>query len=171
MDFGYSLGVLHHIPDTQAALTACVAKLKPGAPFLLYLYYALDNKPLWFRAVWRLSDMLRRLISGMPHGLRYVCSQILAAVVYWPLARFAWLAEKLGAGVSNFPLSAYRHCSFYVMRTDALDRFGTSLEQRFSRAQIQAMMQAAGLRDISFREATPYWCAVGLTASEGLGNR
>jgi len=27
MDFGYSLGVLHHIPNTCAALIACVAKL------------------------------------------------------------------------------------------------------------------------------------------------
>ncbi len=171
MDFGYSLGVLHHIPDTQAALAACVSKLKPGAPFLLYLYYALDNKPWWFRAAWRLSDVLRKLISSMPHGLRYVSSQILAAIIYWPLARFACLAEKLGADVSNFPLSAYRNCSFYVMRTDALDRFGTSLEQRFSQTQIQAMMQAAGLHDISFREATPYWCAVGFTASADQENR
>ena len=27
-DFGYSLGVLHHVPDTEAGLKACVAKLK-----------------------------------------------------------------------------------------------------------------------------------------------
>ena len=49
LDFGYSLGVLHHIPDTQSALASCVDKLKPGAPFLLYLYYAFDNKPIWYR--------------------------------------------------------------------------------------------------------------------------
>ncbi|MCY7329778.1 MAG: class I SAM-dependent methyltransferase, partial [Saprospiraceae bacterium] len=61
MDFGYSLGVLHHIPDTRAALAACVRKLKPGAPFLLYLYYAFDNRPWWFKALWRLSDVVRRL--------------------------------------------------------------------------------------------------------------
>ena len=36
-DFGYSLGVLHHIPDTGQALKDAVRKLKPGAPFLLYL--------------------------------------------------------------------------------------------------------------------------------------
>ena len=46
MDFGYSLGVLHHVPDTQAAISACVEKLKVGAPFLVYLYYAFDNRPL-----------------------------------------------------------------------------------------------------------------------------
>ncbi|HLG41838.1 MAG TPA: class I SAM-dependent methyltransferase, partial [Planctomycetota bacterium] len=33
MDFGYAVGVLHHIPDPGAALAACVRKLKPGAPF------------------------------------------------------------------------------------------------------------------------------------------
>ena len=51
-DFGYSLGVLHHIPDTEAGLSRCVAKLKPGAPFLLYLYYRFDNRPFWFRTIW-----------------------------------------------------------------------------------------------------------------------
>lgn len=54
-DFGYSLGVLHHIPDTAAALAACIALLKPGAPFLLYLYYRFDNRPVWFRMVWKAS--------------------------------------------------------------------------------------------------------------------
>src|SRR4051795_3641967 len=39
MDFGYSLGVLHHIPNTAAGISACIDKLKPGAPFLIYLYY------------------------------------------------------------------------------------------------------------------------------------
>ena len=48
------------------------------------------------------------------------------------------------------------------MRTDARDRFGTPLEQRFTRYQIEAMMRDAGLIDIRFSEAAPYWCAVGL---------
>ena len=34
MDFGYALGVLHHVPDTAAAIKECADKLKPGAPFL-----------------------------------------------------------------------------------------------------------------------------------------
>ena len=161
MDFGYSLGVLHHIPDTCAALAACVAKLKPGAPFLLYLYYAFDNRPSWFRLLWQMSELIRGLVSRMPHGLRYVMSQIIAALIYWPLARFAKLAESLGFDVKNYPLAAYRHWGFYVMRTDALDRFGTRLEQRFSRIEIQQMMESAGLEGIVFSEKIPFWCAVG----------
>ena len=89
MDFGYSLGVLHHIPDTQSALIACVKKLKPGAPFLLYLYYAFDNKPYWFRAVWKLSEVLRYGVSRLPYGLRYFISQMIAGLVYFPFAKTA----------------------------------------------------------------------------------
>jgi len=50
------------------------------------------------------------------------------------------------------------------MRTDARDRFGTPLEQRFTRKQIESMMQSAGLIDIKFSESAPYWCVVGLKA-------
>ena len=37
------------------------------------------------------------------------------------------------------------------MRTDARDRFGTLLEQRFTRSQIAEMCNGAGLVDLRFR--------------------
>jgi ubiquinone/menaquinone biosynthesis C-methylase UbiE len=161
MDFGYSLGVMHHVPDTQAGIATAVKKLKPGAPLLLYIYYAFDNRPFWFHAIWRISEIFRAVISRMPMGMRYWASQFLASTVYWPLARTSRLLEKTGLNVSNIPLSTYRNLSFYTMRTDALDRFGTRLEQRFSRKQIKQMMEQAGLENIVFSPSEPFWCAVG----------
>ena len=168
MDFGYSLGVLHHIPDTQNALKACIKKLKPGAPFLLYLYYAFDHRPLWFRLIWKISDVIRQCICRMPHSLRYGMSQVIAAFIYYPLAKSAQFFEKIGLNVNNIPLSAYRTCSFYTMRTDALDRFGTPLEQRFSKKDIQKMMEHAGLEKIEFSNTEPFWCAVGYRSKDFL---
>lgn len=159
-DFGYSLGVLHHIPDTEAGLRSCVSKLKSGAPFLLYLYYSFDNRPVWFRLIWKMSDVVRRGVSALPNSLRYPFSQILAATVYFPLARTAKLLEKLGVNVEYFPLSQYRNNSFYVMRNDSLDRFGTRLERRFSKAEMQLMMERVGLENITF-STTSFWTAVG----------
>jgi SAM-dependent methyltransferase len=160
-DFGYSLGVLHHIPDTQAAMAACVRKIKPGAPFLVYLYYAFDNRPGWFRGLWKASEFGRAAISRMPFAVRKAVTSAIAASLYWPLARTSSLLERAGANVGNLPLAEYRYRSFYSMRTDALDRFGTRLEQRFSRPQIEAMMRRCGLDDICFREGPPYWVACG----------
>ena len=159
-DFGYSLGVLHHVPDTQAGIADCVRKLKPGAPFLLYLYYAFDNRPAWFRAIWKTSDVLRHVVSRSPAVVKDAVAGLVAAGVYWPLARTARFLEKRGRRVDTLPLSGYRDRSFYVMRNDALDRFGTRLEKRFTRAQIEQMMAAAGLERIRFSERV-FWCAVG----------
>lgn len=160
-DFGYSLGVLHHIPDTAAGLRACVVKLKRGAPFLLYLYYSFDNRPAWFRKVWGVSDVLRRSVSRLPFRFRKTLTTTIAATVYWPLARTARTIDRFGLDADAFPLSAYKDSSFYTMRTDALDRFGTRLEHRFSRAEVEALMRDAGLGDIRFHEGMPYWVAVG----------
>lgn len=164
MDFGYSLGVLHHAPDTAAGIRSCVEKLKPGAPFLLYLYYAFDNRPIWFRPIWKLTDLVRSLVSHLPFRLKYRVCQVIAALTYYPLARLARIAEKFVGNVDAFPLSWYRNLSFYAMRNDALDRFGTRLEQRFTKAQIRQMMEAAGLERIVFSARQPYWCAVGYKA-------
>lgn len=164
MDFGYSLGVLHHVPDTQAGIRSCVKKLKPGAPFLVYLYYAFDNRPVWFKALWRITNLGRLLISRLPHSLKLAVCQLIALVVYWPLSRIAAAAERTGVKVSNFPLSHYRDKSLYTLRTDALDRFGTRLEQRFTQAEMRQMMTDAGLERIQFRDGEPYWCAIGYRA-------
>lgn len=161
MDFGYSLGVLHHIPDTRQGIASCVKKLKPGAPFLVYLYYAFDNRPAWFRAAWKASDFFRRIISSLPFGLKTAVTDLIAVLIYFPLATMSSLLERLGFDVDAVPLSTYRKHSFYTMRTDALDRFGTQLENRFTQKEISEMMMAAGLENIEFSDSTPYWCAVG----------
>jgi ubiquinone/menaquinone biosynthesis C-methylase UbiE len=162
LDFAFSLGVLHHVPDTLSAIKQVASKLKKGAPFLIYLYYALDNRPWWFRAIWKLSNIFRIVICRLPASLRLVISQLIAVAVYWPLARTAALVQRAGLPTALIPLEAYRNRSFYVMRTDAYDRFCTSLEKRFTRKQIEQMLRDAGFEEIRFSEQIPFWCAVGL---------
>ena len=156
-DFGYSLGVLHHIPDTFLALKACAKKLKSGAPFLLYLYYRFDNKPKSYFFLWKISDLVRKVLSRFPFIVKFSVSQIIALFIYLPIAKFAWLAEKIGIDVSNFPLTWYRNESFYILRTDALDRFGTRLEQRFTKEEITRMLEETGFQNIKFSNREPFW--------------
>jgi hypothetical protein len=108
-----------------------------------------------------MTDAARRLISRTPFYLRKLVSDVLALAIYWPLACVARTAEALGKRVDDWPLSYYRGKGLYTMRTDALDRFGTVLEQRFSRAEIRAMMEQAGLENVRFSDDPPYWCAIG----------
>ena len=163
-DFGFSLGVLHHIPDTTKAMSDCIQKIKPGGYFLVYLYYSLDNRGILFKLLFRISDLLRRIISKFSgRTKRFVCD-MLAILLYMPFVLLSRLLKKLGVKKeyrSKIPLHVYEDASFFVIRNDALDRFGTPLEQRFSKNEIVEMMQNAGLDQIVISQKMPYWHAVG----------
>jgi ubiquinone/menaquinone biosynthesis C-methylase UbiE len=159
-DFGYSLGVLHHIPDTLEGIKGCAELLKKDAPFLLYLYYDLENRSSTFILLWKLSDILRKFICILPHQIKLILTFLIAIFVYFPLARIALIAEKLKVNVSQFPLTDYRHKNFYFMQTDALDRFGTRLEHRFNQQEIRKMLKEAGFKNITFSEKLPFWVCI-----------
>jgi ubiquinone/menaquinone biosynthesis C-methylase UbiE len=160
-DFGYSLGVLHHIPDTKAAIGSCVKILKSGSPLLLYLYYALDGRPFWFKFIWRMSNILRAIISRLPNKLKFIFTDLIAFFIYLPLAKLSKVFEKLKISSKLIPLSYYKDTSFFTMRTDARDRLGTPLEQRFTKLEITKMMEDEGLENIKFSDSAPFWCVVG----------
>ena len=63
VDFAYSIGVLHHVPDTAAAIRACASKLKAKAPLLLYLYFAFDNKPREWYAIDICGDLVTFFVA------------------------------------------------------------------------------------------------------------
>ncbi len=160
-DFGYSLGVLHHVPDTEAAIRSCVKLLKPGAPLLLYLYYDLEGRGVFFTSLWKLSNLFRIIISRMPNFLKMFVCDLLAVTLYLPLARFSKFLSWMGFDGKSLPLSFYSDKSFYTIRTDSRDRFGTPLEKRFNRSEIISMMKKSNLTKIKFSPLEPYWCVVG----------
>ena len=164
MDFGYAIGVLHHLPDPLSGLRSCVSKLKPGGVVLIYVYYAFDNRPWWFKRLWQVADRIRKYVSSLPGARKQFVTDVIATLVYWPAARAALALDILHLNPEVMPLAAYRRRSFYTMRTDARDRFGTPLERRFTSAQVSEMMLDAGLNDIRIANAPPYWCAVGRRA-------
>lgn len=161
-DLVFSLGVLHHIPDTLKAMQNAAGKLKKNGFFLVYLYYALDNRGTAFRLLFKLSDLLRKMISGLPYFLKQFICDMIAVFIYLPFVFLAKFVRLFSTGCYKLiPLSYYADKSFYIIRNDALDRFGTPLEQRFTREQIRKMMQESGLSDIVFSKKAPYWHAVG----------
>lgn len=165
LDFVYSLGVLHHVPNTEDAVREIYKKLRPGGVFLVYLYYALDNRPVAFRLLWLISDFLRKVICRLPFSLKLLISQLIAAIIYWPLARIAKAVSAFGRDSSNLPLSYYKDKPFYVMRTDSLDRFGTRLEKRFSKLEIERLLSDAGFTDVKFSSTAPFWCATAIKSN------
>jgi hypothetical protein len=133
-------GSLRSRTQSVAAIRSCTDLLKPGAPLLLYLYYAFDNRSRWFRMLWRLSNAARLLIRRLPPRPKHLVTDLIALTIYWPLSRLA-----------------------------SRDRFGPPLEQRFSRAQIRQMCSTAALVDLRFSPRAPFWCVLGFKCSVSAG--
>jgi hypothetical protein len=89
-------------------------------------------------------------------------TDLIAISVYLPLVAVSRILNQLGFNVAGIPLSYYRNHSFYTMRTDARDRFGTPLEHRFTKLQILNMMERSDLVNIRFYDGAPFWCVVGI---------
>ncbi|WP_338762331.1 class I SAM-dependent methyltransferase [Bernardetia sp. ABR2-2B] len=162
-DFGMSIGVLHHIPDTQKAMTNCVKKIKKGGYFYVYLYYNLEDRSAFFKFILSLVSLIRKVVSSLPSVLKKFVCDLIAIFIYMPVILLGRFSKFLGLKkfALSLPLSFYQNQSFFVVRNDALDRFGTSLEQRFSRSEITEMMQKAGLSEVVISPNEPYYHAVG----------
>jgi len=162
-DFAMSVGVLHHIPDTQQAMKDCVKKVKKGGYFYCYLYHNLETRGWWFKTLYWLSNLIRKIVCRLPAGIkRFVCD-VLAIVIYMPLVLWVRFLVLIGLRkiAIRMPLSAYNNKSFFVIRNDALDKFGTRLEQRFSKKQVEEMMRNCGLEQIVTSPLSPFYHAIG----------
>ena len=159
LDLAMSLGVLHHIPDTGLAIKDVSRRIKPGGVFLCYLYYSLENKPAYYKMIFKAVDGVRRVISVLPQRVKQLVTSTIAALVYWPLARLSKVLNKLGIDTSNVPLHHYADMPFVMLANDALDRFGTTLEQRFSKAEITEMLRVADfdISTLKFSDKEPFW--------------
>jgi SAM-dependent methyltransferase len=162
-DLVYSLGVLHHVDATERAAAELVRTLRPGGLCLVYVYYALDNRGPVFRGVYRVVDLVRRVLSRSPQAVVGPISGVIAALVYLPLARASRALRRLGLRrvAVALPLSSYADRSFRTMRNDSLDRFGTRLEKRFTRVDVVRLMERAGLEQVRVADSAPFWHAVG----------
>lgn len=157
-DFAICLGVLHHIPDTQEALAALCKKIQPKGKLLLYLYYDLSETGLLFRTLHSISEMFRKVIHRMPKFIKNLLCDFIAALIYLPLIVLSKVIGSISkSAAKKMPLSYYRNKSWRIIRNDARDRFGTPLEQRFTKEQITAMLQKSGMKKVVFSPNAPYW--------------
>lgn len=153
-DFCFSLGVLHHLPDNCLKQSRAIGRYAPD--MLIYLYYALDNRPAHFRLAFQAADVLRRSVHSIRNErFRDLFSTLVGAGVYLPLVWLGHGLELFGRG-SSVPLwDGYTGKSLSRIRQDVYDRFFTSIEQRVSRAQVLELQDTYSSVVVS--DGVPYW--------------
>ncbi len=80
-------------------------------------------------------------------------------IIYWPFARISKFLNLAKINTVNIPLHQYADLSFYMMKNDALDRFGTKLEKRYNQDEITKLLLESGFNatSIKFSTSEPFW--------------
>ncbi len=154
VDFLMCLGVLHHLP------VPCldeVRKFKRFAPKnLIFLYYALDNRPFYFRVILSLVTVVRTLLSTVTAPrLRRVLSVAGAVGLYMPLVTLGRAADLVSLGKYVPLYEFYRGKSLARIEQDVYDRFFTRIEQRVSREEILTLEDTYSR--VTVAETIPYY--------------
>ncbi len=153
-DLVYCLGVLHHLPvDALNALRA-IRRLAPR--HLVYLYYALDNRPAYFRWLLGFVTTVRVQLSRVSsRQARSILTWMITLGIYAPLLGLGTLARPLGLQRFVPLVDTYAGKSPTRLRQDVYDRFFTRIEQRFSRQEILGLTDT--FSSVKISDGLPYW--------------
>jgi SAM-dependent methyltransferase len=145
-DFIYSLGVVHHLPDPDAAIRALVAKLRRGGRLRIYVYWSPGG---WKKVLLSAVAAVRRVTTRMPltmlRALSWMVSVALFAAVVAPYRALSRLGIALG---SRWPLVVYEKYPFRVLYNDQFDRFSAPVERRYSEHEARRLLESAGLDEV-----------------------
>ena len=153
-DFAFSLGVLHHLP---IPCLEAVKRLKKFSPqLLIFLYYALDNRPFYFRILLTLVTGVRQVLARIRWPLfRTVFLYLGTFLIYLPLVGLGVLLRPIGFSRYVPLYEFYKDKSVKRIQQDVYDRFFTRIEQRVSRAQIMTLK--SDFSGVRISEHIPYW--------------
>jgi SAM-dependent methyltransferase len=134
-DIAFSIGVIHHLSDPDAAVARLVRAVKPGGSVLVWLYGRENNG--W---IVRLFNPLRQaLFSRLPLRVVHTMS--------WPLTALLWCSLRLG-----YPPGAYyrlvRRFSFDHLRAIVFDHMIPRIAIYYTRAEAEDLLARSGLTDI-----------------------
>jgi SAM-dependent methyltransferase len=148
-DIVFSIGVIHHLDAPARALARMAAAAKPGGQVAIWVYGRENNE--WLI---RFLDPLRRaLFSKMPVS-------VVHHLALYPTALLFVLLRLGIRPIAYFKLIA--QFGFGHLRSIVFDQMLPRIAQYWTRDEVEALMQAAGLQDVRIAWVNEMsWAAVG----------
>jgi len=164
-DFIYSIGVLHHLPNPEAAFQNLLRFLKPGGVVQIYLYWKPEQRPIKAAMLSGITAA-RRLTTRLPHGAVYALAYPTAMVAFtffvWPY-RILRKMRLFNRMAEDIPLKQYANLPFRVCVNDQLDRLSAPIENRYTRQDVHNWLARASLEAPNIGENFG-WIATGRKA-------
>jgi SAM-dependent methyltransferase len=134
-DFIFSIGVLHHTPNTKAAFDNLPKLLRKNGKIAIWLYTSYGGSQ------WRFSDIYRIFTPQLPKRLLYSLSYTAVPLYYVYKVPFIGLLLRWIFPVSNHPKAEWR-----VL--DTFDWYSPQYQWKHSYEEVFPWFEAHGLKEI-----------------------
>ncbi len=152
IDFAFSYGVLHHIPDPEQAVAAMHRALRPGGRIGIWLY-GYEGNAAYVALLHAVALVTRRL----PHRL-------LAAVVglaYLPILIYMWACRVLPLPLRGYFVEVFAKLTADKRRLTLYDQLNPAYAKYYRQAEVRALLERAGFADIQLFHRHGYsWTAL-----------
>jgi SAM-dependent methyltransferase len=153
LNYVFSIGVLHHIPDPASVAHAAFKALRPGGHFLVWLYGKEGN---------RLYLALIRPLRGLTKCLPHLILASLVEIMYWPLVLYIKLCRWLALPLRRYMLSVLNRMSPEKRRLIIYDQLNPAYAKYYTREEAIKLLEDGGFIDVRIHHRHGYsWTVVG----------
>jgi uncharacterized protein YbaR (Trm112 family)/SAM-dependent methyltransferase len=149
-DFVYSLGVLHHTPDTHAAFLSAASLVKPGGQLAVWLYPK-EKEPSAYadRIHWIQDDVIRPVTCRMPPQMLRIVSAIFGRLTFVrdrAAARHQATGSRIARRVSAYAglVAVGRHRDPEIAAFLNFDWYSPQYRSYHSEAELEGWYREAG---------------------------
>ncbi len=153
LDYVFSIGVLHHIPDPKPVVEAAFRALRPGAHFFIWLYGKEGNR---FYLMFLLP--LRAVAKHLPHFLLAA----LVWILYYPLLLYTRFCHLLPLPLKDYFLSIFEKMSPEKRRLIIYDQLNPAYAKYYTRQEAIKLLEDGGFINIRIHHRHGYsWTVIG----------
>ena len=153
LDYVFSIGVLHHIPNPEPVVRAAFGALRPGGQMLIWLYGMEGNEAyLW----WALP--LRHIVRRWPDSLVAILCHGLN-LLFTP---YVWLCRFVPLPMRNYMRAHFAKLSRHARFLTLFDQFNPTEARYYREDETRNLLEKAGFRDVRLYHRHGYsWTAIG----------
>lgn len=167
VDAAYSIGVLHHTPDPQAAFDRMTALVKDNGLVAVSLYetsyYHRPNRNtlgvvtrdlLWSLNTFR-CELFRSVTTRVPYGMMIAYCKTVIPVLHFlnkiPLIRYVRYLV---------PSTCYRNLPFICSMVDTMDTYSTRIVHQYRGKDVFQWFRKLGLKEVTLMNSRAGWVSV-----------
>lgn len=153
LDYVFSIGVLHHIPEPDGAVKAAFRALKPGGRMLIWLY-GREGNGFYLSLALPLRAITRRLPDRALEGVSYVLDALLQPYIW--ASRLIWLPLR------DYLQNHYAKLTPAVRRLTIFDQLNPGYAMYYTEREASGLLERNGFSDVKLHHRHGYsWTVIG----------